>query len=186
MVDWDNIRVEYEATTVSIRKLAARFGITDGAIRQKAKKDNWSRGGGIEKHVEKKVRAVVAVQKLDAEEQKMPIVTRMAVQQKVMDRVAAINLISTMQSGVLERLQGLLDHDAQVQMELGKEVSPNEYGKTKITNDILKDAKKTMLGDIPIVDMNEDLGKAGEADDWVVVIPAQEKKRLEEVDREDD
>jgi hypothetical protein len=184
MVEWDKIRVDYESSAISIRKLATNYGITDGAIRQKAKSLGWTRKGSLDKHIEKKAKAVMAVQAIEAEEQHMPIVTRMAVQQKVLERVSTMNLIASMQTGILDRLQGLIDHDAKVQLEHGEEVNPNAYGKAKIANDIIKDAKKTMLGDAPIIDMNEDLGKSDESEEWVVVIPAQEKKRLDEVDSE--
>ena len=184
MSNWDQIRIEYETSHASIRSIAGQFGVSDTAIRQKAKSLGWTRKGSLDKHIEKKAKAVMAVQAIEAEEQHMPIVTRMAVQQKVLERVGTMNLIASMQTGLLDRLQGLIDHDAKVQLEHGEEVNPNAYGKAKIASDIIKDAKKTMLGDAPLVDMNEDLGKSDESDEWVVVIPAQEKKRLDEVDSE--
>jgi hypothetical protein len=184
MTDWAPIKVEYESTTTSIRKLAKAFGITDTAIRLKARDEGWSRNTGLEKHIDRKTKAIIEVQECEHEEAKMPVTTRVTVQQKVMDRVSAINMISSMQNDVLVRLQGLLDHDRSVHLVLGEEASPHAYGKAKIASEIIATAKKNMLGDAPIIDMNDDLGKSDESDEWVVVIPAQEKKRLDEVDSE--
>lgn len=41
--DWEAIELRYRAGTESLRTLAAEFGITEGAIRQRAKKENWPR-----------------------------------------------------------------------------------------------------------------------------------------------
>lgn len=43
MTDWTAIEVEYTTSTASVRAIAARHGITDGAIRQKAKRHGWQR-----------------------------------------------------------------------------------------------------------------------------------------------
>ncbi len=42
-VDWAEIERDYRAGTMSIRELAAWYGISDTAIRKRAKKDGWER-----------------------------------------------------------------------------------------------------------------------------------------------
>ena len=42
-VDWVEIERDYRAGTMSIRELAAWYGISDTAIRKRAKRDNWTR-----------------------------------------------------------------------------------------------------------------------------------------------
>jgi hypothetical protein len=41
--DWEAIESAYRAGLLSIREIASKNGITDGAIRKRAKKENWAR-----------------------------------------------------------------------------------------------------------------------------------------------
>ncbi|MBU4609147.1 hypothetical protein IMZ29_00830 [Achromobacter sp. GG226] len=41
--DWERIEADYRAGVLSIREIAASQGITEGAIRKRAKRDEWSR-----------------------------------------------------------------------------------------------------------------------------------------------
>lgn len=41
--DWEAIEREYRAGQLSVREIAKKHGITEGAIRKKAKADNWAR-----------------------------------------------------------------------------------------------------------------------------------------------
>jgi hypothetical protein len=41
--DWERIEADYRAGVLSIREIAASQGITEGAIRKRAKRDDWSR-----------------------------------------------------------------------------------------------------------------------------------------------
>lgn len=42
-VDWERIEVEYRAGVLSLREIADKYGITEGAIRKRAKRDSWER-----------------------------------------------------------------------------------------------------------------------------------------------
>lgn len=42
-VDWEAVEREYRAGQVSVRALATEFGITEGAIRKRAKAEGWQR-----------------------------------------------------------------------------------------------------------------------------------------------
>jgi hypothetical protein len=42
-VDWESVELRYRAGSESLRTTAAAFGITEGAIRQRAKRENWAR-----------------------------------------------------------------------------------------------------------------------------------------------
>ncbi|WP_045836438.1 hypothetical protein [Hyphomicrobium sp. 99] len=48
-IAWDEIRRAYEAGTKSTRTIAKDFGVTEGAIRKRAKSDNWIRATGTHK-----------------------------------------------------------------------------------------------------------------------------------------
>jgi len=41
--DWERIEADYRAGVLSIREIAAEQGITDTAIRKRAKRDEWVR-----------------------------------------------------------------------------------------------------------------------------------------------
>ncbi|MET3837497.1 hypothetical protein ABIB58_002853 [Brevundimonas sp. UYEF29] len=45
-VDWVEIERDYRSGTMSIRELAAWYGISDTAIRKRAKRDGWERPAG--------------------------------------------------------------------------------------------------------------------------------------------
>lgn len=41
--DWERIEADYRAGVLSVREIAASHGITEGAIRKRAKRDGWAR-----------------------------------------------------------------------------------------------------------------------------------------------
>ena len=41
--DWEGIETAYRAGVMSLREIAAQHGISEGAIRKRAKRDDWSR-----------------------------------------------------------------------------------------------------------------------------------------------
>lgn len=41
--DWERIEADYRAGLLSVREIAAPQGITEGAVRKRAKRDGWSR-----------------------------------------------------------------------------------------------------------------------------------------------
>lgn len=42
-IDWERVEEEYRAGLLSLREIAAHHSITEGAIRKRAKRDDWSR-----------------------------------------------------------------------------------------------------------------------------------------------
>lgn len=42
-IDWTAIEMQYRTSGVSVRNIAAQYGVTEGAIRQRAKKEGWER-----------------------------------------------------------------------------------------------------------------------------------------------
>lgn len=41
--DWERIEAQYRIGTMSLREIAEKHGITEGAIRKRAKRDSWTR-----------------------------------------------------------------------------------------------------------------------------------------------
>lgn len=46
--DWEAIQTAYQAGVMSLRDIGAQYGVTEGAIRKKAKKLEWVRKGGTQ------------------------------------------------------------------------------------------------------------------------------------------
>lgn len=46
VVDWERIEADYRAGILSLREIALPFGVTEGAIRKRAKRDGWERDLG--------------------------------------------------------------------------------------------------------------------------------------------
>lgn len=42
-VDWERVEAQYRIGTMSLREIAEKHGITEGAIRKRAKRDAWTR-----------------------------------------------------------------------------------------------------------------------------------------------
>lgn len=42
-VDWERIESDYRSGIKSLREIAGEHGLTDGAIRKRAKRDSWTR-----------------------------------------------------------------------------------------------------------------------------------------------
>ncbi|WP_052368734.1 hypothetical protein [Kingella negevensis] len=53
-VDWECLEKDYRAGLLSLRELGAKFGVSEGAIRKRAKRDNWVRdlGGKVRERAE--------------------------------------------------------------------------------------------------------------------------------------
>lgn len=83
--DWERIEAQYRAGTMSTREIAAQHGITEGAIRKRARRDGWERD--ITRKVEARVRRDLVrtdgTQKIDprteAEEIKIAAATRVEI-----------------------------------------------------------------------------------------------------------
>lgn len=46
VIDWERIEADYRAGILSLREIALPFGVTEGAIRKRAKRDGWERDLG--------------------------------------------------------------------------------------------------------------------------------------------
>lgn len=47
IADWERIEFDFRAGIMSLREIAAAHGITEGAIRKRAKRDGWERDLGV-------------------------------------------------------------------------------------------------------------------------------------------
>ena len=56
-VDWEGVERDYSAGLLSLREIGDKYGITEGAIRKKAKKEEWARD--LSARIEKKANDLV-------------------------------------------------------------------------------------------------------------------------------
>jgi len=56
--DWNAIEAAYRTGAGSLREIAAEYGVTEGAIRARAKKGGWARPAGFTQCVEPRLTAL--------------------------------------------------------------------------------------------------------------------------------
>ena len=66
--DWERIEADYRAGLMSLREIASAHGITEGAIRKRAKRDGWERN--LQAKIQAKADALVARRAVVAEHAK--------------------------------------------------------------------------------------------------------------------
>ena len=66
--DWERIEADYRAGLMSLREIASAHGITEGAIRKRAKRDGWDRD--LQAKIQAKADALVARRAVVAEHAK--------------------------------------------------------------------------------------------------------------------
>lgn len=65
--DWDKIRIEYEATGLSHRKLAEKYGVPYPTLRDRAKREHWTvSANGVRAKIVAKVQEHVATKRANA------------------------------------------------------------------------------------------------------------------------
>ena len=68
--DWERIEIEYRAGVQSIRQIAQAFGVSDGAIRKRAKTQEWTRD--LNGKIHAKAEAIVRTQVVRTEVRNSP------------------------------------------------------------------------------------------------------------------
>jgi uncharacterized membrane protein len=63
--DWERIEADYRAGILSVREIAGTHGLTEGAIRKRAKRDDWQRD--LSKRIQDKAEALVRTSEVRTE-----------------------------------------------------------------------------------------------------------------------
>jgi len=162
----------------SNRSIASQFGMTEGAIRKRAKAEGWKKSAELSTHVDNKVRVALEADKLSKIDAILPPVVRHEINMRVTSRVEAIQKFSRIQTNILEDILSLWEIDKQIKPDPLYGYDNAIYGKAKIVNEIANLAKKNLLGDAPLIPD----GDGSDDEDWGIVIPHQEAVRLAEVE----
>jgi len=181
--DWPSIRKEYEASDYSTCALAKRHGLSEGAIRKKAKAEGWVNLKDMGGHIEQKVVALQKVKDFEAKEKRIgneQLVKK--INDEVHTRLSLIETYSKINQKITNRLLGYLDHDARILQDPDRPIDLHELGKLKMASEILKNTRQTSIGDAPLMEMTE-AELADKEDDlqFAIVVPAQEVKRIEAI-----
>jgi hypothetical protein len=144
-VDWFIVEKEYRAGIRPLRDIAADAGITEGAIRKRAKRDGWSRDlqAKIQAKAEEKVRKeavrTVSTQLTPADERTViEVNAEVIAQADLLNREDVMRGISVSRN-MLDELDALSDPRFRERLEwLGEEMrAPNSAGIDKL-NDLYK------------------------------------------------
>lgn len=112
--EWNEIAVLYKVGEMPIRDIATQFGITHGAIQQRAKRENWERGS-LKLAVNQLAKQTSQISQL-VSEQEAPIVNKIIKDKAKLSEITtevisdAIQLQQSIVKGTLNKLQsGVID-----------------------------------------------------------------------------
>ena len=140
--DWERIELDYRAGALSLREIAGEHGISEGAIRKRAKRDGWSRdlSGKIAAKADELVRKEVVRSEVRSEtaatEREVVDANAQAIVQVRMthrkDIARSRNIVMAMMAE-LEASCGA--ENAELLVSLGDMMrSPDEYGRDKLND----------------------------------------------------
>lgn len=132
-IDWQRIGLDYRAGILSLREIAGQHGITEGAIRKRAKRDSWERDLTV--RIQAKAEALVQARAApDAETERVVVeATALAIvnvrlghrKDIAKGRTLAMRLLSdlevqTSETGLLEQLRDAVVAEAGTPREVGR------------------------------------------------------------------
>jgi hypothetical protein len=122
-VDWEAVEREYRAGQLSVSEIGRQHGLTEGAIRKRAKRDDWQRD------LSDRVRTAVRMRAVrDAVRQSDPARTK-ATENEIVE--AAAERGATAVKGHLARANGLKAHADRISALLSDVMSDDEEKRTK-------------------------------------------------------
>lgn len=146
--DWERIECEYRAGVLSIRQIALEFGVSDGAIRKRAKKEEWERdlNGKIEAKADAIVRKeavrtqVLASESYKASEKETIEANANLVASVRITHRKDIEKARTMTMALFEELEHMIGTDqADLLAQLGELMyKPNEKGVDRLNDLYMK------------------------------------------------
>lgn len=181
---WDKVKRDYESTDCSTNKIAKRYDISPQAIAKQAKANRWLKYADLKPHIEEKVEAIQRVKDIERKEAGFNIgkEARKNIEHEVQTKLSLIEQYSRINQKITNRLLGYLDHDSRILRDPDEPIEVQEVGKLKMYSEILKNTRQTSIGDAPLMEMTEaELADDQDENQWMVVVPAQEVKRIEAI-----
>lgn len=140
--DWERIEIDYRAGVKSLREIAGEHGISEGAIRKRAKRDGWTRD--LADKIQQRAEDLVRTQAVRTEVRSEQRATERQVIEANAEAVANVKMahrsdISRARSivnGLLDELQEMVGSDnATLLQELGDLLrSEDENGKDRLND----------------------------------------------------
>jgi hypothetical protein len=120
LIDWERIELDYRAGILTLREIAQKGGVTEGAIRKRAKRDSWTRDLG-----EKiKARAADLVRKENVLSERVLIEAGAEVIATVkLSQKASIVRHRELADRLMAELEVLEDGDLAIRVDLAKKLS---------------------------------------------------------------
>lgn len=88
--DWERIEGDYRAGVLSVREIAGTHSITEGAIRKRAKRDDWTRD--LSKRIQDKADALVRTSEVRSQVRKESAISDNAIVEANAEVIAGIRL----------------------------------------------------------------------------------------------
>lgn len=106
---WEQAKADYEVKGISLGEVARRYGVTTGAVSQKAKKDGWIQGKskGL---VDKKVNAVKALAEYGLQTKDLPYTLRHTIETVAQERLQADGALAEFDLALALKGQELLQN----------------------------------------------------------------------------
>lgn len=105
---WEQARAEYEVRGISLGEVARRFGITTGAVSQRAKKEGWIQGKtkGL---VDKKVNAVKMLAEYGIETKELPYSFQHTIETVAKERLQADGVLAQVDVALGRKVLDMLE-----------------------------------------------------------------------------
>lgn len=182
-VPWDEVKARYMTSSESIRGIASEFGIPDTTLGKRIRTEGWVRCGEIDTHISARAKIEAQREHLLRKEEVFPPAIKAEVDKRVRSKAEWILELSTIQTGFLEDVMAMWNHDKRVKPVFGEENEAQKYGKAKIVQDVIDKSRKNLLGDAPLIAGEDELMND---DDVIIVVPEQEYRRVRRIEDEDD
>jgi hypothetical protein len=141
-VDWERIEVDYRAGIKSLRELAGEHGLTDGAIRKRAKRDGWVRD--LSEKIQQRSEELVRTQLVRSEVRAEQRATERQVIEANAEAVATVKMAHRTDierarrilNGLLDEMEGMVGGETvHLLVELGDLLrQPDDQGRDKLND----------------------------------------------------
>lgn len=144
--DWERIEQDYRAGVKSLREIAGEHGITEGAIRKKAKKDSWERD--LAEKIQQRAEALVRNEEVRKQVRTEEAAHRKTTERQIIEANAEavanvksahrrdIGRARSIVNALFDELEGMVgDEKVALLEQLGEMMfNPDQYGKDKLND----------------------------------------------------
>lgn len=144
--DWERIENDYRAAVKSLREIAGEHGISEGAIRKRAKRDGWERDLALK--IQQRAEALVRTQEVRKSVRTQEAANQRATERQIIEANAEavacvksahrqdIGRARNLVNGLLDEIEGMVGEDNVALLdELGDMMrNPDQFGRDKLND----------------------------------------------------